>query len=682
MSATGSAPVATEPGGPASANGAVYDLEHVADSARTALDAQAVLLEARSSGSDARLVFTGLDPADADRIQAALAASRNGNGALLVRELESHPRTAGAFSWSSHGFESLVSVPLIWEGKEVGALHALGPSWRRSDREQRERALAVASHAALAVTFGHLRRKTARISQELEDAVTLDEIALEARSLERFGDELVRRLTVLGVETGGVMVLDSERDVLQLLPGGFGAGPDATASYRVRVDNPISNSARVFSTSEPYLSNEAQGDAGVMQDYVDLFHVERLLSVPLGREGKSVGVLHLANKPTQFKATDVYRAQAFAARLGPVVELGMTMIALRRQRRATEVLVDLALGIASGNEIFQLVRTAFERFGDVIGTDLLMLVPPGGAAMVWRRHQLPPGVQDGLEEEARSRSSMRPGLTEPRGAGDPGHAKLFVPVRLAGKHIATIATLRQRAEAFVATERELLGRLASLAAVGWATENYQRQRAEVALLRDRKRIADDLHDTVAQILFGAQMDLDRVLEGSELPGPATSAVLHARSLLLRGDAEIRQVIHQLSRPVRGGLAQRLGLLAEALEEELGTSVRVEVPPGVGEAAKSLRRSVTDALVKVAQEAITNAAKHAGPCSIRVKLGISRRERLVLTVTDDGIGRDSHPDQNGGYGLASVRSAMRECGGLLQVKSQADGGTRVLASVPL
>src|SRR5262249_25231690 len=51
-------------------------------------------------------------------------------------------------------------------------------------------------------------------------------------------------------------------------------------------------------------------------------------------------------------------------------------------------------------------------------------------------------------------------------------------------------------------------------------------------------------------------------------------------------------------------------------------------------------SVSDAFVKAAREALVNAAKHAGPCRVSVKLEVSRRGRLVLTVADDGIGSRS------------------------------------------
>lgn len=665
-----------------SARSGAGDLRHAADAARTQLEAIAVILEPSAARRDTPIVAVGIEQEVADRIAACLAERGVGREIAMIESLAADERARDAFDWQIVGCDSLISVPLHWEGRDLGVLHVLGPRWVHPTSRQRERALAVASHAALAVAFGRLHNRTVRLTEDLDRLLELDEVVLGAETIEEMGGELTARLAVLGVPTGGIMVLDEERGVLQLLPGGFGASLDATASYRVPTDNPISNSARVFMTGEPYLSNGAEGDPGIMQDYVDLFHVERLLSVPLPRDSRRIGVLHLANKPTPFGPLDVHRAEALAARLAVVVELGLTMLRLRRRQRATDVLVDLALGIASGRDIFGLVRTAFERLGDVIGTDVLVLAPPDGTPMIWRRDGIEAAIGEELATDAVQRVSLHPSLAEPTGAGDPGHATLFVPVRLAGKRIATIASMRRRADPFVSTEREVLVRLANLAAVGWATENYQRQRVEVAILRDRQRIADDLHDTVAQIMFAAQIDLDSTLGRDRLDDRDASSILHARSLLLRGDGEIRNVIHQLSRPIRGGLAQRLGLLAEALEEEFGakTSVRVEVPPPVAEAAKSLRRISADALVKAAQEAITNAAKHGASELITVRVGISRRGRMVLTVIDNGIGRTNGKPVEG-YGLGSVRRSLRECGGMLQVRSGPDGGVRVQASVP-
>jgi len=89
--------------------------------------------------------------------------------------------------------------------------------------------------------------------------------------------------------------------------------------------------------------------------------------------------------------------------------------------------------------------------------------------------------------------------------------------------------------------------------------------------------------------------------------------------------------------------------------------------------------VGDALAKVAREALVNVAKHAGPCRVGIRLEVLR-ERLVLTVVDDGLGVPS--PSSGQHGLASLRQLVREQDGALRVVHGEAGGTKVTVSFPL
>jgi signal transduction histidine kinase len=507
-------------------------------------------------------------------------------------------------------------------------------------------------------------------------------VVLSAHNIEEMDKALLATVAPLtGAVTGGIVVWDEERSVLRMLPGAFGVSEDDAVSCQVSTDHPTANSARVFATGKSYMSNDARGDPAQVQDYVALFHVERILTVPLSLGRRRIGIIHLANKPTPFTHSDLQTAEMLAPRIASVVELGQAVLRLHRQQRLTAALVDLAVEIASGGTMHALAPRALARIGQSTHVGALALVYRDARPIVWTSGDDTRRVNQELVAQATEQHGFREEIVAPQGAGDPGRSTLYVPVRLEGAQIATLLVVRNRAEPFVEHERDGFVRLANLTALAWATERNRQQRAELARLRERQRIADDLHDTVAQILFVAQVNLESVLETSELAPATARTISRARGLLLKGDTEIRNAIHQLSRPVGADLAYRLALLIDELQDELAVSISLDLPRRVADVATEVRGPVADAMIKTAREAVVNAAKHANPNTVSVRLQVARHSRLRLTITDDGIGIANGKGGLGtGHGLTAVRRVMRENGGLVRVGRGRSGGTKVTASV--
>lgn len=662
------------------------DLTALAASARQIAGCDAVIITARPPGEHRLAVISvsGIVWELARELHYAfvgLGADFAEGELAVIDDLAADVRTASLADWDEHGFRSLLSAPLEWEGERIGALHLLHAQPLGGEREMRDRITAFARHTALAVGFRRLRRRTARLSRDLESLTALDELVLSSQNWGEMDRALTESLAAItGAATGGIMIFDPDRELLQMMPGAFGVNEDVVASCQISVQDPRSNSARVINTGRPYMSNHAMNDPAILQEWVDLLRVDRLMSLPLTLASRRIGVLHLANKPSPFTPSDLERASLLAPRVATVVELARTMFRLRRQRQLEELLSKVAVGIASGKSMESLLAQAFDDLCAIIEATLVALVPAGRPPLVWRRERRESGVEKEVFAAA-DQQELAGGTLRPPVPGDPGFAAFYVPVDLASKRIATLCALRRRAEPFADEEQNALSRLASLAALAWAAEGYQQQRAELARLRERQRIADDLHDHVAQILFAAQINLESLLERPGVDGGVGAGITQARSLLVRGDTAIREVIHQLSRPHRADLGHRLALLVEGLEEEFGIRIHLELPEAVASAAKGMRKVIADAMVKVAQEAIVNAAKHAEPRAVTVRLQITRAGRLLLAVVDDGIGF-CEPKRKHGHGLASVRRTLREHGGMLRVQAGPYGGTKVIASVPL
>jgi signal transduction histidine kinase len=222
--------------------------------------------------------------------------------------------------------------------------------------------------------------------------------------------------------------------------------------------------------------------------------------------------------------------------------------------------------------------------------------------------------------------------------------------------------------------------MANLIALLRASERDQHQRATLARLEERQRIAEDLHDDLAQLLFAAQIQLDGLLDLDQIGAETRTRAEHARRLLIRGDGVIREVIGQLTEPAPGGVASRLSDVVRVVREEFRLEAQIEITPAGAAATRSLEAAVADPLVKVAREALVNVAKHAGSCRVRLTLDRTEPGELQLRVRDDGVGIDPVAMESP-QGLGSLRRSVTAAGGQLQVNREASGGTTVLATFP-
>ncbi len=205
-----------------------------------------------------------------------------------------------------------------------------------------------------------------------------------------------------------------------------------------------------------------------------------------------------------------------------------------------------------------------------------------------------------------------------------------------------------------------------------------REARYTAALEERQRLAVEMHDSVAQVLFAAELSLQSAL-ADESQGRARVATAAG----LVGDAlERLRTLVEVLRPVDPGAP--LDTLLKRLVERLGTTldVSVELPAEATALDTVLDAAGTVALYRVAQEATHNALKHASARRLWLRIGVEPGA-VVLTVSDDGVGL---PDAatlaaSGGLGLPSLRHRLDGVGGRLTLAPGRDGGTTVEAKVP-
>ncbi|MCA1568330.1 MAG: histidine kinase [Acidobacteria bacterium] len=212
----------------------------------------------------------------------------------------------------------------------------------------------------------------------------------------------------------------------------------------------------------------------------------------------------------------------------------------------------------------------------------------------------------------------------------------------------------------------------------------QLKREFVAVLEERGRIARELHDSLAQGFTSISIHLEAVNAKMGAPHDAAREHLNQARLLVRSSlAEARRTVRNLRSEFleTGDLAAALSQVAGQLTA--GTDVSAEVT--MTGASRQLPARVESNLLRVGQEALTNAVRHAGARTVRARLEYGDG-RVTLHIEDDGQGFDVHATgagwNGGGFGLRGMRERLTQIGGSLSVESMPGRGTEITATVPL
>ena len=215
-------------------------------------------------------------------------------------------------------------------------------------------------------------------------------------------------------------------------------------------------------------------------------------------------------------------------------------------------------------------------------------------------------------------------------------------------------------------------------------EMIERKRLEKSILeiseREKGRIAQDLHDGLGQHLTGVAF-LTKVLERKLMEKSAPDACDAAKIARLVNEAinQTRELARGLL-PVQSGskgLMSALQHLASEVEELFNISCLFRVEEDV------LIRDIDLAthLYRIAQEAVTNAIKHGQ--SRQIAIGLSRRrDKILLSIQDDGVGFTDRLDNKEGMGIRTMNYRANMIGASLDIQKNPSGGTLVICALPV
>jgi signal transduction histidine kinase len=201
---------------------------------------------------------------------------------------------------------------------------------------------------------------------------------------------------------------------------------------------------------------------------------------------------------------------------------------------------------------------------------------------------------------------------------------------------------------------------------------------EAGIFDERQRMAREIHDTLAQGLTGIVTQLQAAEQAADDPASWRRHLATATQLARESLTEARRSVDAL-RP----MSLEIGRLAEALADVAGRwSALNEIPVQVTTTGttRPISPEIEFGLLRAAQEALANVAKHAQASRVGLTLSYMESE-IALDVRDDGVGFDPILPDRDGFGLVAMRQRIEGLSGTLQVESEPDGGTAVSACVP-
>ena len=232
----------------------------------------------------------------------------------------------------------------------------------------------------------------------------------------------------------------------------------------------------------------------------------------------------------------------------------------------------------------------------------------------------------------------------------------------------------------VELEKQVQERTRELTEAHLKLQEYASQNEELAVFRERDRLARELHDSVTQKLYGQTMYAEAVVRhlaagDTESAAKDSQAVRNTAERALK---EMRLLIFELRPPVlQDGLVVAIQARLEAVEERAG--VDTEFSHSIGETDR-FSPEIEGLFYNIAREALNNILRHAQAHSISVKI-VANKLVLLLEIADDGVGFEPEAARKpGGFGLRGMDERVEQLGGKLTVQSKQGGGTIIRLEV--
>jgi signal transduction histidine kinase len=644
----------------------------------------------------------------------------------------------------ARGYASCVALPLIAYEKRIGNLSLYSGETNTFNENTIEQYTDLANNLAYGVAALRSREEAREHAHKLSRANEVLRRSLEAlardKQFQSFVDHVLVVLTEqLGGHSSTLWLIDVERRAAHL-HSVCEEGRVVTAEY---ADHPNAQEPRIWSSDDPewtalqmnrpFLHQDPIHDprlrySPAQQARFSSSGIHSLLLIPLTFGRQLVGTLSVrmaANR--ELDPHDLEFAQSLAQQATLAIELArlaeqakLTALANEKEKAAQERVAELT----KANEALRGCLDALasvpeldEFLGQVMGAMTRQL---GAASSVLRLRDFEQNVltldlvfQEGrvmTPAEAKYPVELRTIPLDERQADllkpptsvlrllDPNtripdrfrayllglgvRTSLVIPLNLGGQLVGSVTFRFKEDREFRPEELEIARAMASQASLAIQLTRLAKGARQSAVLEERNQLVGEIHDSLAQLFTGISMQLGAAKKVMQRGGNnSLNYIERAIDLAQFGLAEARRSAFSLQPSVieEFGLVRAMEKLAERSKIP-GRLLCEFVSAGVSE--ENLPPALQEELLRITQEAISNAVRHAKPTTVNVRLHADP-SNLVLEVTDNGSGI-ADPDEacREGFGLSNMQARAENLGAHFEIHTAMDQGTSIRVRLPL
>lgn len=459
----------------------------------------------------------------------------------------------------------------------------------------------------------------------------------------------------------------------------------------------------VLASGQPILSRYGDLPSITLPQLVE----HDVLGLPIRWGGQLLGVFGLgALPPKRFDASDLALLDLFARHAANAIHTAQRWEGERRRTERFELIARIAQLIGAEPERDAVLQRAADAMHEILhyeNVDIPLIDPEdpetllvyirGGAykrdIAGIDRIPIQRGIMGAAARLQRTQLvndvALDPRYVRPPAVDVAAH-ELAVPILWRGRTLGVLNVESERR--FDALDQQSLEIVADTLAVAIQNAALFEQARTAVMLGERQNLARELHDSVTQVLAAISLNTQSLAAvWKRDPEVAERRTGRVNELAQQAFAEMRALLEQLKPEGGASSGRRLasmelldrGGLGVALDSLLPQLVPEQLKLAVDLAGYEPQRIAHEqALLRVAQEAVSNCVRHARASTLVVALKVGRRY-CTLQISDDGRGLQH--TRRGGLGLATMRSRITELGGDFRLGARPGGGTLLRARLP-